>query len=45
MPHWNDLTNAEREAIIAAVAHDEIWDGKIAIDVYNKIREVLAERK
>lgn len=45
MPHWNDLTDAERQAIIAAVAHDEVWDGKIAIDVYEAIRRVMDARR
>jgi hypothetical protein len=45
MPHWNDLTDAEKRAIIDAVAHDENWDGKIAIDVYEAVRRVMDARR
>ena len=44
MPDWNDLTDAERQTIVKSVAHDDVWDAKIAIDVYQETRRVLGER-
>ena len=45
MPEWNDLTDAERQTIIAAVFHDGQWDAQIALDVYNAIRRVIGGRQ
>lgn len=45
MPAWSDLTNEDRDSIIAAVNGDGVWDGQIAIDVYYAASRVIAERE
>jgi len=47
LPAWNDLTNDQREAIVAVVDYNvggtdaEHYAGQIALDVYLKISEVV----
>lgn len=48
LPEWNDLSNDQRDAIVAVVDYNvggtdaEHYSGQIALEVYLKVREIVS---